>query len=514
MEAREGQEHGSPGDRLPVAVVWLAAFAVAMHLATATRYGIFRDELYYIACARHLDWGYVDHPPLIALVTWIVLHTLGTSLLALRLLPALAAGGLVWLTASLARELGGGRLAQTLAALAVIPVPIYLILDHWLTMNAFEPLLWAGLLWCAARMIRRQDPRYWLPAGVLAGVGLENKYSVLFCVGGLLLGLAVSPERRWLRSSWLLAGAVCALLLFLPNLLWLLHHHFPFLEFERNSRASGARIVRGPAAFVWDQVVMMNPVLAPLWLAGLAWLLLARGARRYRALGWTGLAVLLLLLLIKAKNYYVAPIYPLLLAAGAIALEQATVARRWVRPAYSGALVLSGLVLAPLVMPILAPAAFIRYRQALGGFTPVVFERLDPAPLPQYFADEFGWEAMARSTAKVYAALPEDERAGTAIFANDYGEAAAIDFFGPRYGLPASISKNESFWLWGPRGYTGSMVIVLGSDGVGDREHFKTVEAVGEVRSPYARADEQFTLFLCRDLSVRFAELWPKIKSW
>jgi hypothetical protein len=500
--------------RLPNIVLWLVVLEVGIHLVTANRYGIFRDELYYLACSRHLAWGYVDHPPLIALLTWMVAHSLGTTLFALRLLPALAGGALVWLTASIARELGGGRFAQILSALAVIPVPIYLILNHWLTMNAFEPLLWTSMLWCAVRMINTNDPRYWLWIGLLAGIGLENKYSMLICIGGLLLGMALSGERRLLLSGWFLVGAACAFLFFLPNLVWSVHNHFPFLEFERNSRESGSRIIRGPLAFVWDQALIMNPLLGPLWVAGLGWLLVSRHGRRHKALGWTCVSILVLLMLLKSKNYYVAPIYPILFAAGAIAIETTTVERRWVRNGYVGAIVLSGLVLAPLVMPLLSPQSFVKYHEALGGFTPVHFENLASTPLPQYFSDEFGWEDMARNTAKAYTDLPETERASTAIFANDYGEAAAIDFFGPRFGLPASISKNESFWLWGPRNYTGKSVIVLGSDGVGDREHFRTVQAVGSVANPYARTNEQFTIFICHDLSPSLQELWPKIKSW
>ncbi len=498
----------------PPAVLCLAAFAVAAHLLTATRYGIFRDELYYLACARHLAWGYVDHPPLIAFVTWAVAHSLGTSLLALRLLPALAAGALVLLAASLARALGGGRFAQTSAALAIIPVPIYLILHHWLTMNAFEPLLWSAVFACVLRMLGCNDNRYWLPIGLLAGIGIENKYSMLLPIAGLLFGLVLTPERHHLRSPWLLAGTALTSLLILPHLLWLLHNHFPFLEFEHNSRASGSRILRGPFAFLSDQAVIMNPLLAPLWIGGLGWLLLSPKARLYRSLGWACLFILLTLVLLQSKNYYVAPLYPLLLAGGAVVLEQITADRCWARIAYVSAIVASGFVLAPLVMPILPPRMFLRYQAALGGLTPVRFERHDGSPLPQYFADEFGWQDMALVTARAYAAIPLAERSSTAIFANDYGEAAAIDYFGPALGLPASIGNNESFWLWGPRGYTGASVLVLGSDGKGDREHFRTVEPAGVVSAPYARADEQFTLFLCHDLHPDLKTAWPQLKAW
>ena len=495
-------------------VLLLALTEVGLHLATATRYGIFRDELYYIACARHLDFGYVDHPPLIALTTWLVLHIFGSSLLALRLLPALGSGLLVWMTAQIAREWGGGRFAQSMAALAIIPVPIYMLLQHWLTMNAFEPLFWTATLWSASRMVIRQEPRYWLPIGVLVGVGTENKYSMLVLALVLLAGLLLTPERRWLKSPYFMVAIGIAFLAFLPNLLWLVHHNFPFLEFERNSRQSDSRIVRGPISFILDQILIMNPVLAPLWLAGLVWLF-SRQMQSLRFIGWAVCLLQVLLIALQAKNYYAVPIYPVLFAGGSIALEKVTASvRLWMRPAYAAIVVASGLLLCPLVMPILSVAHFLTYQRLWHGFTPVVFEDEPARPLPQYFADEFGWEDMARQTGRVFARLPDAAKPSTAIFANDYGQAAAIDFFGPRYGLPPSISKAETFWLWGPRGYTGSSVIVLGSDGKGERDVFRSVEPVGTVSNPYSRTNERFELFLCRDIHPQLQDLWPKIKTY
>jgi 4-amino-4-deoxy-L-arabinose transferase-like glycosyltransferase len=498
---------------LSPAVSIIACFVVLAHLFTAGRYGIFRDELYYIACARHLSAGYVDHPPLIAWMTWGVLHTLGSSLLALRLLPALASGLLVWMTGKITQEWGGGRYAQMLAALSIAPVPIYLILQHWLSMNAFEPLCWTGVLWAASRIIQRHDPRYWLAIGMLVGVSLENKYSIIFPVAGLLLGLLLTPERKWLRTPYFLVAATIAALLFSPNLLWLVHHGFPFLEFERHSRQSDSRILRGPVSFLIDQARIMNPVLAPLWVAGLAWFF-TKGGKALRCIGFTAAFVILLLLVTQAKNYYVSPIYPVLLAGGAILLERWFTERAWMRVAYPVVIIASGCVLAPLVMPILPVAQFLAYHQRWRGFTPVIFENEPEEPLPQYFADEFGWEAMTRKTADAFHSLPLQAQARTAIFANNYGEAAAIDFFGPRYGLPASISKAETYWLWGPRQYDGESVIVLGSSGQGDHEFFRSVDPVGRVTDEDARSDERFTLYFCKGMHPPLATLWPRIKAW
>lgn len=509
---RENGKRDSHNSTYP-AVYIVACSVILAHLLTAGRYGIFRDELYYIACARHLSTGYVDHPPLIAWMTWGVLHTLGSSLLALRLLPALASGLLVWMTGKITQEWGGGRYAQMLAALSIAPVPIYLILQHWLSMNAFEPLCWTGVLWAASRIILRHDARYWLVIGLLFGVSLENKYSIIFPIAGLLFGLSLTPERKWLRTPYFLAAIAIAALLFTPNLLWLIHHGFPFLEFERHSRQSDSRILRGPATFLIDQARMMNPLLTPLWMAGLAWFF-TKGGKALRCVGFTAAFVILLLLATQAKNYYVSPIYPVLLAAGAILLEQWLKGRAWLRVGYPVAIVASGCVLAPLVMPILPVTQFLAYHESWHGFTPVVFEDEPERPLPQYFADEFGWEAMTEKTAEAFHSFPLQAQAHTAIFANNYGEAAAIDFFGPRYGLPASISKAETYWLWGPRQYDGESVIVLGSNGRGDHEFFRSVEPVGHVTDTYARADQRFTIFYCEGMHPPLATLWPRIKAW
>jgi 4-amino-4-deoxy-L-arabinose transferase-like glycosyltransferase len=482
---RSASDRSSSADSRSAAVLGIAFFVAISHLLTATRYGIFRDELYYVACARHLGAGYVDHPPLIAWITWAVIHTLGSSLLALRLLPALASGLLVWMTGEITREWGGGRYAQMLAAVSIAPVPIYLILQHWLTMNAFEPLCWTALLWATSRVILRRDPRYWVAVGLVVGLSLENKYSIIFPVTGLLLGLLLTPERKWLKTPYFFAAITIAALLFTPNLLWLIHNGFPFLEFERHSRQSDSRILRGPVSFLLDQMRIMNPFLTPIWAAGLVWFF-TKGGKALRCIGIAAVFVVLLLLFTQAKNYYASPIYPVLLAGGSILLERWFTPWVWLRVGYPTVIILSGFALAPLVMPILPIPQFIAYHRLWHSFTPVVFESEPEKPLPQYFADEFGWEAMTQKTAEVFHGLSAQNQAQTAIFANDYGQAAAIDFFGPRYGLPASISKAETFWLWGPRQYDGASAIVLGSDGRGDRDHFRSVQPAGQVDSEYS----------------------------
>lgn len=493
-------------------VAALAATKLTLELVAAPHYGIFRDEMYYLACGRHLGWGYVDHPPLMPFIAWLVSHTLGESLIAIRFLPALAGAALVWLTASLTRHMGGGRTAQALAALAVLVAPIYMLMQHWFTMNAFEPLLWMAIAWCVLRWLETGDPRWWLAIGVLCGVGLELKYSIVFFAAGLLIGLALTPHRRVFASKWFWLGCCAALLIFLPHLIWLVRHHFPFLEYEHNVRMSSRDVRRGPIAFLLDQAAILNPVTALLWLPGLFWILFTRAGSRYRILAWTFLVVLVSLLAMKGKNYYVSPVYPMMMAAGAVAFTQ-FVRHAWLRGGYLVLLAASGALLAPLCLPLLSPPTYLRYQHAL-RIAPIQAENQPTGPLPQYFADEFGWENMVRRTAAVYWSLSPAERARTAIFANNWGEASAIDYFGPRYGLPPAISNHNSYWFWGPHHYDGSTVIVLGSDGRGDRQHFQSVIAAGQVTDPWSRQDEHFTLWLCRGLKWNLQAIWPRLKKW
>ncbi|HUE40903.1 MAG TPA: glycosyltransferase family 39 protein [Chthoniobacterales bacterium] len=498
----------------PAIILYLAGAKLLFHLLTANRYGIFRDELYYLACGEHLDWGYVDQPPLIALVAWIARHLFGDSLVGLRLIPAVAGAATVWLTGKLARDMGGAAFAQILAALAVICVPIYLILHHWLTMNAFEPLIWAGCAWCVVRAINRNAPRYWIWFGVLAGIGMETKYTTAFFVFALVVALLLTGQRRLLVTKEFCFGAVIAFAIFLPNLIWLARHNFPFLELMHNIRQTHRDVVRGPIAFVLDQAQIMNPILFPLWLGGLIWWFFSRDGERFRVLGFSYITLLATFVVLRGKNYYLSPTYPVLFAAGAIAIERITTARfRWSGVAYALLMVGSIIVLAPTVSPILSPEGAIAYQQKL-GLEPPKAENQQTGPLPQYFADEFGWREMTEETARVYKSLPVEEQARTAIFANNYGEAGAIDFFGPQLGLPKSICNHQSYWLWGPRNYDGSIVIVLGSDGTGDREHFRSVEAVGHVEHPYSRRDEHFDIFLCRGFTGDLQQAWTKLKKY
>jgi len=354
---------------------------------------------------------------------------------------------------------------------------------------------------------------------VLAGVGFENKYSIAFLLLGLLAGVVVTPHRHFLKSRYLWLGVLACAVISLPNLLWQVRNHFPFLELIHNVRMSHRDVVRTPVAFVADQAMIMNPVLFPLWAGGLAWLFYGWGnhasdPRRYRLLYWTYIVVLGTFIVLKAKNYYVVPIYPMLFAGGAVGLERITRESRIgtvTRSIYVALVIAAGALLAPMASPVLSPESFLRYQAAL-GLKPPEIEHQQTGPLPQWFADEFGWPEMVEKVARVYNSLPPEERARTAIFSNGWGEAAAVDFYGPRYGLPQAISKHNSYWIWGPGKYDGSTMIILRSGGRNEPKMFGSVERVGHVEHPYARRDEFFDILLCRQPKSSLQEIWPRLK--
>jgi len=500
------------------AIVWhIASCVLVLQLLTANRYGYFGDEMYHMACGEHLAWGYVDQPPLIAVFAWLTRHLFGTSVFAVRLFPAFASFALIWLTGLLARELGGGRFAQALAALCSACAGVYLILGHLFTMNVFEPLLWMGCAYVVIRIVKTGNQRLWLWFGLLAGIGLENKYSMAVFGFAIVVGLLLTPERKAFASPWIWVAGAIAFLIFLPNLLWNFEHHFPFLELMRNIKASGRDMAFTPLGYIRAQILLMTPVTILVWLAG-ALYFFSQAGKPFRVLGWAFLTVLVVFIVAHGKDYYASPAYPMMFAGGAIAWEQISQRRglRWVRPALV-ALILAGTVaLLPLFLPVLSPEAYLRYQAALPFNIQPDEKSMLQEPMPHYYSDCFGWEEMVQAVAKAYASVPEEERADTAIFANNFAEAGAVDIIGPKYGLPKVISGHQSYWLWGPRNYSGRTVIVLGSSPEAEARNFNEVTVVAELHNRYAPPWENRKVLLCRGpknfRSVQ--EVWPKVKHW
>lgn len=488
---------------------------LAFFVATAEGYGIFRDELYYLACGRHLDWGYVDHPPLVALLAAAARGLFGSSLVGLRLFPALAAAGTVLLVGDTARALGADRWGRVLAQLLAATAPAYLALFTIFSMNAFDILVWAGLGRMAVALLGGgADPRLWLAFGALAGVGLQNKLDVGLLGAGLAAGLVAA--RRWdvLRSRWPWAGGALALAIFLPHVAWQAAHGWPTPEFV--ARAQSGKIVHlAPWQFLAAQLELVGPAAAALAAAGLGWLLLARAARPVRALGWAVVAVVAVFALSVSKPYYLAPAYALLFPAAGAALDGWTAGRgrRLVRPLVTVAVV-SILVAAPLAKPLLPVERYLAYAAAL-GIAPESDERHELGRLPQFFADMHGWRGLAEATAAAFHRLPPADRARACVFAQNYGEAGAIDHFGPALGLPPAISGHNSYWLWGPGRCTGEVLLILGGDRADHLAAFARVDPAGHHRCrdcmPY---ESDLTIWVARDLRLPLEQAWEGVKHF
>ncbi len=488
----------------------LAAFKVALHIPFLHRYGYHHDELYFLACGHHLAWGYVDHPPVVPWLARLSDVLFGPWLPGLRLSATIAGAATVFLTATLARRLGGGRLAQLLAGLAVLVAPVYLRTGNLLCIPAFEPLVWVGAALLLVTIIAEDHPRYWLWFGLVAGIGLLIKHSTLFLGFGVLVALLATPARRHLRSPWLYAGGALALLVFLPNLAWQSVHGWPTVEFVRGLNT---QVMTGipPLLFLLGQVVYLNPVTAPLWVLGLVFFFRPAG-RPWRALGWLYLSVLLLLILAKSKIYYLAPAYPALLAGGGVALEKWAGPRRArLAGAVSVGLLLAGGVLAaPLSLPILPIEATDRYVRAFTfGAADKVYE------LTGDLHGMFGWHERVEAVASVWKGLTDEERGHAAVFSGWYGPAAAVDYFGPAYGLPPAFSGHMSYFLWGPPPREVNTWLVVS---VPERDlvpYFEEIAVGAEIElsdvNPWER---RFVVRLCRRPRVDLREAWPRLRRW
>lgn len=501
-----------------MALVWAIALAkLLLHIYFNNRYGYFRDEFDYMACGDHLAWGYVDEPPLIPLLIHICRAVLGDSLRSIRFIPAVASWLVVVQAAVITRELGGRRFALLLSAIAVALAPQYLSNGSLLGTNCLEPNLWMGCAYFVILAIKRSDPRYWLWFGVVAGVGLEEKYSIAVFGFGIVVGLLLTEQRRALLNPWIWIGGAAAFVIFLPNLLWNLHHDWPFVQLMRNIRAEGRDVVLPAGQYFLQQTLLVNPLTAPIWLSGLIAFFVSPRLKAYRVLGWSYLVCYTVFFVLHGKNYYLSPIYPMLLAAGAVVIEPALARPRWtwLKAAMVVVLLASGVHLMPITVPVLSPDKFLAYTKTLPFKLPVMEHAHARAALPQWYSDQFGWNEIVSETAVAWNQLSPAERRDCGIFAQDYGQAGAIDFLGRRYGLPPALSGHQSWFLWGPRGYSGNCLIVFDDRKQTLERLFAQVDYVGtSPDNPYA-LEKQIDVFICRGAKFgTLAQLWPRIKKW
>jgi hypothetical protein len=436
----------------------------------------------------------------------------------LLLWPALAGAARIILTAAFARELGAQRFGMVLAAVLAATPGVWWVIDHQFAMNAFESLFWGGLAYVVLRIINTGNTKLWLVFGAIAGVGLLNKYSLVFFASALIVGVLLTRQRRILFTPWIIAGGAIAFLIFLPNLIWNIQHHWPFLELMRNVRATGKDVVLPPGKYLLQQMLMLNPVSFPFWFGGLLFYLFSRAAKNYRSFGFAFVITIAFFMITHGKDYYSASAYVMLFAAAGVATERLLASRPKLqlvlKPACFIWLLLGVVPLLPLVLPVLPIETFLRYQSHLPFEVPKTERSFVGETLPQYYADEFPWPGMVAAVASVYHSLTPEEQQRTAIFGSNYGQAAAIDFFGPQYGLPKAISGHQNYFLWGPRHYTGDIVILLGGLEHEAREQFESVTVSATLNNPYAYRYENRPILLCRGLKWNLQTEWSRVKNW
>jgi 4-amino-4-deoxy-L-arabinose transferase-like glycosyltransferase len=502
---------GSPGPPKltpPAALAALAAAVILLHTLTNGQYGFHRDELATLDDARHLAWGYVAYPPVTPFIARIALELFGPSLIGLRLFAAVAQGAALVLGGLMARELGGGRAAQIAAASAMAVAPLSLAAGHLFQYVSFDYLWWVLATWLMIRLLKTEDPRWWLGLGAVIGLGMMTKYTMAFLVAGIAGGVLLTPARRHLRSPYLWAGAALSLLIFLPNLIWQAQHDFISLDFLSYIHARDIRIGR-TAHFLLEQFVLATNVFTvPLWLAGLIYFFVAPAGKRRRLIGWMFVIPFALFFAAKGRGYYTAPAYPMLLAGGAVLGENWTASlaagrARLARGAVWLSLAAGGLMSAAIMVP-LAPVNSPLWNAA--------------NKVHDVFREEVGWPELAETVAGIRASLPAGEREQAGILAGNYGEAGAINLYGPAHGLPTAISGTNSYWLRGYGDPPPQTLIVLGFSQSFIERNFESCELAGHITNRYGVKNEETTdhpdIFVCRRLRKPWPEFWKQLKHF
>ncbi len=506
-------------------IIWgMAAVGLGVHIAVNLTggYGFFRDELYFLACSDHLGAGYVDHPPLSVFILAFTRLILGSSLFAVRFPAALAGAGGIFLVGLITRELGGGRRAAFFACLAALVSPIHLGITNIFSMNAFDIPLWAAVIYVFIRLTKTGYRHYWLLLGVLLGLGLLNKTSVFWLGAGIALAiLVIAPLRRQLTTVWPYLSAAIAFAIFSPFVIWNIVYGYPHLEFMRY--AMGAKYAsETPATFLTGSILSNNAIAFPLWFGGLIFLLLGRqrdeSLRNATRAVFVIFATVMAILLVNfhTKPAYLTPAMSAVFAGGGLAIERLLAGRwgKWAAGAYAALVLFGGIISAPFVLPVLPVDSYVSYAESL-GIRPSSEERKELADLPQYYADMFGWPEKAEAVARVFNSLDPAERSKCAIYAENYGRCGAIDYFGPRYGLPKSIGGHNSYWLWGSRDYTGELVIALGGDLEDLKEAFQSVELAGVSTCRHCMPYENnLPIYVCRHAKRPLKQLWPSTKAY
>jgi dolichyl-phosphate-mannose-protein mannosyltransferase len=482
-------------------LISLALIKLLLHLYVNDQYEFHRDELATLDYARTLDWGYVEYPPFTPFVARIALALFGPSVVGVRLFAAISQSIAIVLGGLIARELGGSRWAQIIAALSVAGAPSSLAFSSLFQYVSFDYLWWVLTAYLVVRLLKSDDARWWLAIGAAIGLGMMTKYTMAFFVVGIIGGILITDSRKYVRSPWLWGGAALAALIFLPNVIWQFQHNFISLDFLSSIHARDVRIGR-TNSFLIDQLYLTaNSFTVPLWVAGLYHFFTSAG-KRYRMLGWMYVITFAVFLFAQGRGYYLSGAYPMLTSAGAVVIDrwigsfQAARARvaQW---SIVGAIVLGGIISAALVLP-LAPvnSGWWNVSSSVNG----------------ELKEELGWRELVQTVAGIYNELPADEKPGVGILAFNYGEAGAIDLYGPALGLPHAISGINTYWLRGYGNPPPQAVIVLGMQSAFGERNFLTCELKSPITNRYGVKNEESRdypgVFVCRRLRQPWDEFW------
>lgn len=485
----------------------MALGAVVFHILLNGQYGFHRDELDFIMNARQLQWGYVSYPPITPFFARIGLELFGESLRGLRVLPAIAQGIAMILAAWMARDMGGKRNAQILTAFAVFIVPMSLFGGTVIMYFAFDYLWWVLVAFFTVRLLATDDARYWLGIGAGIGLGMMTKYTMAFWVAGLVVAVLVTPARKYLRSKWLYLGAALALLIFLPNLIWQIQHHFIAFEYLSSIHARDVSWGRADDFLPEQLFLTTNPLSLPIWTIGLSLCLFSASMKRFRLLGWMFIVTFVLFLVNKGRGYYTGPSYVMLLAAGCAWFET------WLGTLTGKKRQLGfGLLWA---MQVIGSLIGIIMMKPIGAVNSALWDfRYDVSG--DLFVEMVGWQDLTKQVSKIYQSIPEAEKPRTVILAGNYGEAGALDYYGDEYGLPRIISGANSLWYRGYGEPEPETVIVVGFDGDYANIFFSSCKYTGTVKNQYDVRNEESTrhtsLYVCREPRHPWSEMWQNMQ--
>jgi 4-amino-4-deoxy-L-arabinose transferase-like glycosyltransferase len=498
--------------QIPMALSLVTFF---LQILTSNHYGIFTDELYFIACGEHLQFGYVDHPPLAPLLTKISM-LFSKSLVSLHFFPALAGAAVIILTALIARSLGGKHYATTLAAITIFAGPVFMINFGLMSVNPFDILFCTAAGYLVIKILQKPSIKLWIILGLVIGLGLNSKLTMITLAGSLAIGLALSKQRKLYMKPGIYICFGIAAVMFLPFVLWQINNNLPTLEFIRNV-SQGKHVDLSFLQFIGKLAFILNPATLPLWLAGFYYIF-----TKPQKIPLTSLGIALIIFFIaymtnNAKYIYVTPVAPILLAAGSAAIEKWTSFKpvHWIRVTVIVILSAFALMMLPLSVPLLPIDSFASLSEALSLAETTRLEKNAASKVPQYFADRFGCRELAETVASVYHSLPDSEQVKCGILGFHYADAGSVDFFGEELGLPKAIGRHNSYWLWGPKQYTGEIMLVIVNPPATPHPYFQSVEHAATFQYPYGEGmNRTKNIYLCRDSVKPLPELWPELKTY